>query len=214
MLLAGAALAVAAVPRTPPDQLVSSTVASLVRLVADCRLQLATDPRALRGIVDVHLRPRLDVLHAGQFILGRWWRDATPEQRRRFSEALYGSLADRYSPALLLLTGDTVRVPAAGELPGEGDATVRILVRRPGAEAIPVDLKMRASGEAWRVYDARWEGLSFVLQLREAVGEEVRREGLDAVIRRLESAAGEHAGDPAGRDSLAGRCLRQQDSPA
>jgi phospholipid transport system substrate-binding protein len=64
--------------------------------VADCRLPLAADPVALRGLVDQHLRPA-DVLYGGQLILGRHWSDAGPDQRRRFAEALYGTLVSRYA---------------------------------------------------------------------------------------------------------------------
>lgn len=209
LLAATAAATVAA-----PDRLVAGAVDELAGVVSECRLPLAADPGALRGLVDVHVRPRIDLLHAGRIILGRWWRDATPDERRRFSEALYRSLANRYAPALLLLTPSTIEVPEAKTESDDAQATVRIVVRGVRSGPVPVDLKLRRLGEEWRVYDARWEDLSFLLQLREAVSEEVRRDGLAAVIRRLEAGSAGPAGDPAGRDSMAGRCLRQRGDAA
>jgi ABC-type transporter MlaC component len=197
-----------------PDRLVAGAVDELADVVTECRLPLAADPGALRGLVDVHVRPRIDLLHAGQIFLGRWWRDAPADERRRFSEGLYSSLATRYAPALLLLTPSTIEVPEAKTGTEDEQATVRIVVRGVRSAPVPVDLKLRRLGADWRVYDARWEDLSFLLQLREAVSEEVRRHGLEAVIRRLESGSSTSTADPAHRDSMAGRCLRQRGDAA
>ena len=208
------AAAATAATTAAPDRLVAGAVDELADVVSECRLPLAADPAALRGLVDVHVRPRIDLLHAGQIILGRWWRDATPGERRRFSEGLYSSLASRYAPALLLLTPSTIEVPEAKTETEDEQTTVRIVVRGVRTAPVPVDLKLRRLGAEWRVYDARWEDLSFLLQLREAVSEEVRRHGLEAVIRRLESGASASTADPAHRDSMAGRCLRQRGDAA
>lgn len=193
---------------TAAEAEVGRTLREMVALVADCRLPLATDPLALRGVINQQLRPRADVLYAGQIILGRHWSDADPDQRRRFAEALYGTLVARYSSGLLLLTDRNVQlVPGATE-PREGEAAVEIRLITGLAAPIPVTLQMRGGSGRWRIYDARWEGQSFVLSLRQAFAQEIRRDGLEAVIRRLETSAGEPPGPPESRETAAGRCLR------
>jgi|GEM_PF-4654486 len=201
-------LAPAAARPQAPDLAVTDSVRSLAALVADCRLPLAADPVALRGVVDQHLRPKADVLYAGQLILGRHWPEADPDQRRRFAEALYGTLVRRYATGLLLLTDRNVAVVPASDPPQDGEAVVELRVQAGLAAPIPVFLQLRRGGERWRVYDARWEGQSYVLSLRQAFSQEIRRSGLEVVIQRLEASAGEAAGPPEARDSAAGRCLR------
>jgi phospholipid transport system substrate-binding protein len=191
-----------------PDAMVSQTLRSLAALVADCRMPLAADPAALRGVVDQQLRPKADVLYAGQLILGRHWADAEPAQRRRFSEALYRSLVSRYATGLLLLTEHNVAVVPASGPPDDGEAVVELRIQAGLASPIPVYLQMRRGNERWRIYDARWEGQSYVLSLRQAFSQEIRRDGLEAVIRRLEAAAGTPVGTPEERQTAAGRCLR------
>jgi len=191
-----------------PDEMVRQTIQSLASLVADCRLPLAADPTALRGVVDQHLRPKADVLYAGQLILGRHWPDANPDQRRRFAEALYGTLVSRYSTGLLLLTERNVATVPAVEPPSDSQAVVEIRIQAALASPIPVFLQMRKGSERWRIYDARWEGQSYVLSLRQAFSQEIRRVGVEAVIRRLEASAGLPAGPPEERQTAAGRCLR------
>jgi phospholipid transport system substrate-binding protein len=191
-----------------PDDTVRGTVQSLAALVSDCRLPLAADPVALRGVVEQHLRPRADVLYAGQVVLGRHWSNASPEQRRRFAEALYGTLLSRYASGLLLLTDRNVVVVPSRAPPANGEAEVELRIQGGLGAPIPVFLQMRRSGELWRVHDARWEGQSFALSLRQAFSEQIRQEGLDAVITRLQASAGPMVGLPEERQTAAGRCLR------
>jgi len=208
LLSFSAAAAVESPP--PPGPMVSQTVKSLAALVSDCRLPLAADPVALRGIVDHHLRPKADVLYAGQLILGRHWQEANPDQRRRFAEALYGTLVNRYSTGLLLLTDRNVTVVPSGATPDSGEAVVELRVDAGLAAPLPILLQMRLGNDRWRVYDARWEGQSYVLSLRHEFSLAIGRDGLEAVIRRLESSAGTPAGPPEARDTMAGRCLRSR----
>ena len=201
-----------AAPVSAPDEVVRSTVTELAVLVSACRLQLATDPVAVRGLIEQHLRPKADVLFAARRVLGRHWREASPEQRRRFADALYGTLVNRYASGLLLLTRDNVQVPA----PTEGDrpssdetlTEVELRVRTGLPEPVSVFLQARRNNGQWRIYDARWEDQSYVLSLRDVYADPIRREGLEAIIRRLEASAGTPPGAPEARQTLAGRCLR------
>jgi len=145
-------------------------------------------------------------------VLGRHWREASPEQRRRFADGLYGTLVARYASGLLLLTRSNVQVPE----PGESDrpdiedtlAEVEVRIRTGLPEPVSVFLQARRNNGQWRIYDARWEDQSYVLSLRDTYADPIRRDGLEAVIRRLETSAGAPPGAPEARQTLAGRCLR------
>lgn len=197
-------------PPLSAAETVREALQSLAGMVSECRLLLAADPVALRGIVDHHLRPRADVLYAGQLILGRHWSEADADQRRRFAEALYGTLAHRYATGLLLLTERNVVVVESAEAARQSPPQVELRIQAGLAAPLPVFLQLRASGARWRIFDARWEGQSYVLSLRHEVAQQVRRDGLDAVIRRLEATAGTPAGPPEARPTAAGRCLGAQ----
>ena len=194
--------------RASAHQAVSETLQELAGAVSDCRLQLAADPMAVRGLVDHRLRPKADVLYAGQLILGRHWSDADPAQRRRFAEALYSSLVTRYASGLLLLTPNNVTVAPPSAAQNEGDAEVELRVHAGLATPVPVFLQLRSGNGRWRIYDARWEGQSYVFSLRNAFAQQIRRDGLETVIGRLEASAGTPAGPPEERETAAGRCLR------
>ena len=178
-------------------------------MVSDCRLALATDPVALRGLIEHELRPRADVLYAAQLVLGRHWTEAEPAQRRRFAEALYGSLLNRYAMGLLMLTERNVSVAPESSAPRQGEAQVELRIDAGLAEPVPVFLQLRRSDGDWRVYDARWEDQSYVLSLRHSYATEIRRKGLENVIKELEATAPAPPGLPQKRQTTAGRCLRE-----
>lgn len=210
MMLAFSPLAAAQAPErsAEPAGMVRGELSSIAALVSDCRLQLAADPVALRGIIERELRPRADVLYAGQLIMGRHWPSASPEQRRRFAEALYGSLLSRYASGLLLLTRDNVSVaPGPAEI-RDGEAAVELQVRAGLASPVSVFLRLRRSNEHWRAYDARWEDQSYVLGLRREYAREISRKGLAEVISELESTVAPRTDEPEARSTAAGRCLR------
>ncbi len=196
-------LAAEAQASTPTDT-VASTVESVLSTVSSCRFLLATDPASVRELADASIRPVLDVLFAGQVILGKWWPEASASQRRAFAENLYGSLANRYARSLLLISPGTVTVlEAAGAT--ASDAVVPIVVRLPGYAPATVALQLRRAGDHWRIYDARVEDLSPVLQLREQFSEEIAQTGLASVISRLETeAAVRRPASPVARKCLAG----------
>jgi phospholipid transport system substrate-binding protein len=63
---------------------------------------------------------------------------------------------------------------------------------------------MRQRTGSWRVYDARWEGQSYVLSLRQAFSQEIRRDGLEAVIGGSRLPRALPVGSPEERETAAG----------
>jgi phospholipid transport system substrate-binding protein len=192
--------------------MVRDSLARLARAVGACRLPLAADPPALRGFLDQELRSSADVLFGGQVILGRHWQDASPQQRRRFAEALYGTLVSRYAHGLLLLTPANVRVVPGASPQRDGSVAVELSVDAGLARPLPVFLHLRRRGDRWVVHDARWEGQSFLLGLRRAYAEEIAHRGLAAVIDSLEATALPDLPPPERRPTPAGRCLLRLDA--
>lgn len=199
-------------PESGPEAAVRAKLARLAGIVGACRLPLAADPVALRSLVARELRPEADVLLGAQVVLGRHWPDASPEQRRRFAEALFGTLVARHAGGLLLLTPNNVRVVPGAERQRDGAVAVELAIDAGFAQPLPVFLHLRSRGERWVVHDARWEGQSFLLNLRRVYGEQIAQRGLDTVIESLEASATGKLPPPERRSTAAGRCLLALDS--
>lgn len=199
-------------PVSDPEAMVRAKLERLAGIVAACRLPLAADPVALRGLVARELRPEADVLLGGQVVLGRHWPEASPEQRRRFAEALFGTLVARHASGLLLLTPHNVRVVPGAEPQRDGAVAVELAIDAGLARPLPVFLHLGSRGERWVVRDARWEGQSFLLSLRRLYGEQIAQRGLASVIESLEASAAGKLPPPERRSTAAGRCLLALDS--
>lgn len=185
-----AATAPAAAPAASaqgPQELMESVAQSLLNELEQNRETLRNDPAALRAVVDRHLLPHFDTDYAGQLVLGRHWRQASPAQRKRFVDAFYQSLMRNYGEALLEFTADRMKIlPFKGD-PNASSATVRTEVRRDNGTLVPVNYSLRKTPSGWKAWDVTIEGISYVKNYRNDIGAEVAQKGLDSVIQRLEA---------------------------
>lgn len=145
----------------------------------------------LLSFVDGLLAPRFDRNYAGRLVLGKHWRDASTDQKRRFIAGFYTTMLKRYADGILEFREDLVQIqPSRGESKGSRD-TVRTIVTLDNGEKIPVNYGMVSRGdEGWKVYDVTIEGISYVRNFRTEIDSEIKNTSLDAVIERLETEAG------------------------
>ena len=81
-----AASAPAAAPVTP-GQIVRETTEKVQDLIRQNHEKYRADQRAFYKVVDDVLVPRFDVKAIAQQVMGRNWRNASDDQRSRFTEA-------------------------------------------------------------------------------------------------------------------------------
>ena len=189
-IAAGVLLLVLAVPvwaADEPPQIVQRIADQLGETMEARRDELMNDRDALNAVIDDAVLRHFDTDYAALLVLGRYAREATPEQRRRFTRAFYDSLVARYGEALLQYTRGQVKVlPFRGEL-NERRTTVRTEVTVNDGTRIPVDYAFRntRAGE-WKAFDVVIEGISYVTNYRNQVVAEIGKAGIEAVIARLE----------------------------
>lgn len=159
----------------------------LARIEAD-RERLDGNEAALRELVDELLLPHVDVVFIARVVLARHWRTASEEQRRDFISAFRDALIRSYASALLAYDNQEIRFPPMRDDPAEGDVRVRMEFVPHDGEPLPVVFRMHQRGsEQWRVYDVVVENISLVTNFRGAFDSEIRRNGLDALISKLQS---------------------------
>ena len=191
------ATAAAPANATGPQELMESVAQALLNELEKNREALRKDPAALRAVVDQNLLPHFDTDYAGQLVLGKHWRQATPAQRKRFVDAFYQSLMRNYGEALLEFTADRMKIlPFKGD-PNASSATVRTMVRRSNGTQVPVNYSLRKTPSGWKAWDVTIEGISYVKNYRNDIGAEVAQKGLDSVIQRLEAQTPTPKPDPA-----------------
>jgi phospholipid transport system substrate-binding protein len=178
--------AAAAVPGAGPQQVIQKVSQDLLRDLDVNRAVYKKEPHKLRALVDKHLLPNFDVDYAARLVLGKHWRTASEAQRKRFIDAFYQSLMRNYGDAIVEFEENQLKIlPFRGD-PASGSATVRTEIMRQGTP-VPVNYSMRATPQGWKAWDVTIEGISYVKNYRTDFGAQADKEGIDAVIQRLES---------------------------
>jgi phospholipid transport system substrate-binding protein len=188
---ATAAVDASGVDASEPGVLVSTAAKAMLSDLDAHRVEYQKQPEKLEAVVTRVLLPHFDTDYAAQLVLGRHWAGATPEQRKRFVDGFYHSLLRSYSSALTSFTADRLKV-----LPWKGDAsastaTVRSQVRKSDGSMVAVNYTLRKTDAGWKAWDVVIEGISYVKSFRDDYSAEVDRNGLDALIKRLESNGGD-----------------------
>ena len=184
--MAGTALAADAIPGPAPQELIETTSRRLLEALDADRELARKDPSRVRKLVDEILLPHFDTDYSARLVLGKHWRNATPEERKRFIDAFYQSLLRNYGSALAEFTADRMTVlPFRGDL-ASGQATVKTEVKRSNGTRVPVNYTLRSTPAGWKAWDVTIEGISYVRNFRNDVGAEIDQKGFPALIERLE----------------------------
>ncbi|MDT8283485.1 MAG: ABC transporter substrate-binding protein, partial [Gammaproteobacteria bacterium] len=63
--------------------------------------------------------------------------------------------------------------------------SVRAEVIQPGGPSIPMAYRVRITDNAWKVYDIKIDGISLVTSYRGTFEQEVRKSGIDGLLKYL-----------------------------
>lgn len=179
-------IATVAAAEPTAQQVVEETLDRISAQLDGRREELSKNKSELYALIDRELLPKFDVDYAGRMVLGKSWRTATADQRKRFVDVFYNFLLRSYASAILKFDQDKVRVLPPRTPPLDGRTVVQTEMRMPEGTVVPVHYSMRQTPSGWKAFDVRIEGISYVQNYRNQFNAEVAAKGLDALIGRLE----------------------------
>lgn len=187
-LVLGVCLASVAVAGEEPATIVRNTSDRLFELIDANRAAYQADPMPLQQEVRKNLLPNIDSLYSARLVLGQNGRGLSDEKVAAFSDALSDLLVRRYSEGLLKFKSrDQVEILPEQAGNTERMTRVRTRVRLDSGSEAAVDYVFRKRDDRWWVFDVIIEGISYVATFRNQIGEEIRRDGFDRVLSRLQS---------------------------
>jgi len=179
-----------------------SRAANFIQSTGQALVNAINDPRpsaaARREQVAAILRRAVDVEGVGRFILGRWWRQATPPQQqeylRLFEETLIRNLAARFGEyqGVRFQLGRTQRRT-------EDDVLVNTIIERPNTAPFALDWRVSEVGGQPKIVDVIAEGTSLRLTQRSEYSSVIQRNGgqvsalLDAMRQQIQQLAAREA---------------------
>jgi phospholipid transport system substrate-binding protein len=127
-----------------------------------------------------------DISFIGRFVLGRYWRAATSDQRGDYM-ALYSEFfLTTYAYRLGGYAGQTFVVTGARAANAK-DVVVRSLIDRTGGPPLIADWRVRKIDGRYRVIDIMVEGISLAFTQRSEFASVARRGGLEGLLASLRS---------------------------
>ena len=168
-----------------PEALVKKITDEVLAAVkSDKELAAGNKQKAVK-LAEEKILPYVDFEEATRLAVGRGWKEATPEQRKKLVGEFRNMLVRTYSNAIGAYEGQTMKVLPSRVKPSDTDATVRNQFQRPGGKPVLIDYSMRKTDAGWRIYDIVVEGVSLVLTYRSEFDAVVKQDGVDGLIKRL-----------------------------
>jgi phospholipid transport system substrate-binding protein len=187
--LAAAVLAVAATgahaQAKAPDALIKEVSTDVLEAVKADKTIRAGDIRKVIALVDQKVMPYVNFQRMTSQAVGRYWRQASPEQQKRLQDEFKLLLVRTYSGALSQVSAEqTVELKPMRSQPTDNEVVVRTEIRGKG-DPIQLDYRLEKAGDAWKIYDVNVMGVWLVENYRNSFAQEIGANGIDGLIAKL-----------------------------
>ncbi len=179
-------------PELKPDALLKSTTYNLITALKQNKERFKSNPNIVHELVKTHIAPRLDFIAASRWVLGKYWREASREQKIRFIKEFRKMLIQFYSSALTeyaishdidhnIMAFKPIREKDYGT-----DVTVHSIVTPPNSQKkVPVNYHMHKTRKGWKIYDVTVEGISMITTYKSSFAPQLRNVGVDGLTDSL-----------------------------
>lgn len=190
VLLTGVVAAAAVVSQVAqaqeaPDALIKRVSDEMISTVKNDKALQSGDFRRMAEVVDAKIAPFTNVERMTAMAVGRYWRQATPEQQKKLQGEFKQLLVRTYSGALSQVKDQSIQMrPFRGDLTKDTEVVVRSQVLGAG-EPIQLDYRMEKAGDSWKVYDMNVAGVWLVENYKASFANEINKGGIDGLIATL-----------------------------
>ncbi|WP_375136917.1 MlaC/ttg2D family ABC transporter substrate-binding protein [Sphaerotilus hippei] len=184
-MAAGLALASSLVlAQVAPDALVKQVSSEVVDSVKADKTIQAGDVKKIIALVDAKILPHVNFQRMTSSAVGRYWRQATPEQQGRLQDEFKTLLVRTYAGALTQVKDQTIEFRPLRSRPEDTEVIVRSEVKGKG-DPIQLDYRLEKAGDAWKIYDVNVMGVWLVENYRSSFAQEIASSGIEGLITKL-----------------------------
>lgn len=166
-----------------PDALIKELSTDVLDAVKADKSIKQGDVQKVIALVDAKVMPFVNFQRMTSSAVGRYWRQATPEQQKRLQEEFKILLVRTYSGALAQVQDQSVEIkPMRGVIAKE--VVVRTEIKGRG-DPVQLDYRLEQVGGSWRIYDVNVLGVWLVENYRNSFAQEIGANGIDGLIAKL-----------------------------
>ena len=170
---------------TAPDALAKSVTDDVLAALRTDKDIQSGNTKKMVDLVERKVLPHFDFVRMTQLALGRNWREADPEQRKLLVNEFRGLLVQTYTATFTAYKDQVIEYRPLRSQPGDTEVVVKSQIQQPGGRPITVDYRMHRLDSGWKVYDVVVGELSLVQNYRGSFETEVRKGGIDGLIKTL-----------------------------
>lgn len=183
-LVAGLPVAVHAADASAPDLLIRQLSLETIEAVKADKAIQGGDVQKIVALVDSKVMPHVNFQRMTASAVGRYWRQASPEQQKRLQDEFKTLLMRTYAGALTQVKDQTVALKPLRAAADDTEVVVRTEVRGKG-DPIQLDYRLEKSGSIWKIYDVNVLGIWLADQYRNSFAQEIGANGIDGLIKAL-----------------------------
>ena len=181
----GLGLAQAQAVKTPEVLIEEVSVDVLNAVKADKSIQ-AGDVGKVIALVDAKVMPYVNFQKMTALAVGgRFWNQATPEQKKRLQEEFKTLLVRAYSGALAQVKDQTVRMKPSRQM-ADGAKTTIVKTEVLGkGDPLQLDYQLEKTDAGWKIIDVYVAGVSLAQSNQNSFSQELGASGIDGLIGKL-----------------------------
>ncbi|MDN6179551.1 MAG: ABC transporter substrate-binding protein [Halomonas subglaciescola] len=169
-----------------PEAMIRSNITEFMADLDAREDYYANNVDELKKLVNESLEEVADFRYIGASVMGRYFSNASPEQRSRFAKVFRQTLIDTYTRGLVTFDYDELRVLDEQRPQRDEDrASVKMEVVANNGDVYPVSYSLRLADDEWRVVNVIVNGINLGLTFRNQFDQAMsdNNRDYDAVIR-------------------------------
>lgn len=170
-----------------PDELIKKTANEVLTIIKSDKEIQAGNKKKIKEVIEVKVLPHFDFTRMTRLAVGRFWKQATPEQQLSLVSEFKTLLVRTYSTSLISYKDQKIEYKPLKLMPADTDVVVKTLIIQPGAQSIPLDYSMVKTPTGWKAYDISVDGVSLVVNYRSSFAQEIQQGGMDQLIKTLQA---------------------------
>ena len=168
-----------------PDALAKSVTDEVLAVLrADKDIQAGNTTKVVE-LVEKKVLPHFDFVRMTRLAVGANWRQASAEQQKSLVKEFRTLLVHTYASTFAAYGNQAIDYRPLRMQPADTDVTIKSQINQAGGKPVTVDYRMEKGDSGWKVYDVVVADLSLVQNYRGSFESEVRRGGVDGLVKAL-----------------------------
>ena len=168
-----------------PDVLIKRISEEVMTIAKTDKEIQSGNPLRVQQVVEEKILPHVDFQRMTSLAVGRYWRDATPDQQKQLTTEFRSLLVYTYSGAISQIRDQKLEYRPLRADPADTEVIVNTQVLQTRGEPIQLSYRLAKSPNGWKIYDINVLGAWLVETYKGSFAAEISKGGIDGLTKTL-----------------------------